>query len=80
MQKTIKSPGNVRLVKWLKEKRTEKGFTMRQLGKMIGKPHSVIGKIEQEDRRLDAVELVAYCEALGLDPHDAINVIKGDSA
>ncbi|NQZ10900.1 MAG: helix-turn-helix domain-containing protein [Algicola sp.] len=52
----------------LKNIRQEKGLTMRAMAELLGTPHSFIGKIEQQDRRLDIAELEIYCNALGVDP------------
>jgi len=34
---------------------------------------SIVGKIEQGERRIDLIEFVHYCEALGANPHDGLN-------
>jgi transcriptional regulator with XRE-family HTH domain len=52
----------------LKNIRQEKGLTMRKMGDLMGTPHSFVGKIEQQGRRLDIAELEIYCNALGVDP------------
>jgi len=75
MGKTVSSDENVKLTGWLKDKRKEKGHTMRSLAQILGTPHSFIGKIENQERRLDIVEFVRYCKALEVSPLDAIGVI-----
>lgn len=80
MEKTIYTPESARLGLWLRRQRQDKGLTMRDVGHLIEKPHSYIGKIEAGQRRLDVVELIWYCRQLGLDPHDAINAVEGDSS
>ena len=77
MDKTLYTAESLRLATWLKQQRHAKGLTMRQLAEMIKEPHSYIGKIEQGLRRLDVVELVWYCEYLGVDPKNAIDAING---
>jgi len=37
--------------------------------------HPLIGKIETGDRRLDILEVMLYCEALDLDPHEVITFL-----
>lgn len=51
--------------------RKDKNHTMRTLSEAIGVPHSFIGKIENQQRRLDIAEFVLYCEGLGVDPVEA---------
>ncbi len=75
MGKTVASDENVKLTSWLKDKRKEKGHTMRSLAQLIGTPHSFIGKIEHQERRLDVVEFVRYCQALEIDPSEGIEMI-----
>lgn len=48
---------------------------MRETGERIGVIHSWIGKVELGERRLDVVEYVRYCEALGADPHEGVGLL-----
>ena len=75
MEKTIYSRDYDRLREWLREQRTEKGLTMREVAKKIDVIHSWIGKVEQGERRLDVVEYVRYCKALGVDPHEGLKLL-----
>lgn len=74
MGKTVASDENVKLTAWLKNKRKEKGHTMRSLAQILGTPHSFIGKIENQERRLDVVEFVRYCKALEACPKEGLAV------
>jgi len=76
MLKTIHSPEYNSLLKWLREQRKEKAITMRDLAKKIDVHHSWIGKIEQGERRLDIVEYLRICNALGIDPHEGVDLVK----
>jgi transcriptional regulator with XRE-family HTH domain len=75
MGKTVASDENIKLTAWLKAKRKEKGHTMRSLAQVIGTPHSFIGKIEHQERRLDIVEFVRYCTALEINPKEGLDII-----
>jgi transcriptional regulator with XRE-family HTH domain len=59
---------NEKMAAHLKTLRQDGGFTMRSLAEKIGTPHSFIGKIEQQSRRLDVGEFTLYCQSLGRDP------------
>lgn len=43
----------------LLEARKEAGFTMRALADLLESPHSLVGKIEKQDRRVDVGEFSA---------------------
>jgi transcriptional regulator with XRE-family HTH domain len=72
MSKTLHAPEYRQLIEWLKTARAERGFTMREFAAELGVPHSYIGKVEQCERKLDVLEFVQYCEALGVDPNEGI--------
>ena len=61
---------------WLKNQREEKGLSLREVGELVGRHHSVIGKMEQDRRKIDVVEYVEYCEALEIDPMEGLKVIQ----
>ena len=75
MSKSVSSDENKVLMQWLKEQRKEKGHTMRTLSQIIGTPHSFIGKVENQERRLDIVEYIRYCRALEVDPIEGLKKI-----
>lgn len=76
--KTVSSEENSRLTQWLKAKRQERGHTMRSLAEVLGTPHSFVGKIENQERRLDVVEFIHYCEALEIDPIEGLALVKSE--
>lgn len=61
------------LAQKLRDWRKGKSLTMRALSGKIGTPHSFIGKLEMQDRRLDVSEFVLYCEGLEIDPRKAFD-------
>lgn len=56
----------------LRDTRKKQGFTQIQLANTLGIDQSYISKIERGERRLDVVELVYFCRALGIEPTDFI--------
>lgn len=50
---------------------------MRDLAQLLGVHHSIIGKIETGERRLDVIEWIEYCEAIGADPNECVDRIRG---
>lgn len=75
MTKSIYSPEMIAVRTWLRSERLRLGLTMRELAHRLDRPHSFVQRIEEGDRRLDVVEFVWYCQALGLNPQDGINLI-----
>ena len=76
MIKTLHSSEYKRLTSWLKKQREAQGLSMRDLAAMMGVPHSFVGKVEQQGRRLDVIEYLQYCEALGVSPLNGLKAIS----
>lgn len=74
--KTLYSKESKQLTDWLKEKRAESGLTIRQLAAKLGWASSIVGKIEQGERRLDVIEYISYCEALLIDPTEGVRILS----
>lgn len=55
--------------------RKEAGFTQVELAEGLKKPQQFVSKSERGDRRVDLVEFVAICRALGVDPEEAFAAI-----
>ncbi len=79
MKKTIYSQDSKILTNALRNGRKAQGLTMRQLAEKMDVHHSVIGKIETGERRLDVIEFIEYCNILGIEPNNIINAIIGKS-
>jgi len=75
MNKTIYSQEYSQLLKWLRIQRKQKHIIMRELGEKLGVIHFWIGKVEQGERRLDIVEYLRICDALGIDPHEGLTIV-----
>ena len=75
--KTLYSQDSTRLCGWLRQQREKSGLTIRQLADKLGWHHSIVGKIEQGERRIDVVEYLAFCEALGVNPKTGLDKVRG---
>jgi len=60
---------------WLKQKRALTSLTLRDLAPMIGSHFTTVGKIEQDRKKIEIVEFVKYCQAVGADPHEGLDVV-----
>ena len=52
--------------------RKDLDLSQRDLAEKLGVTHSIIGKIETGDRRLDVIEFYEYTKALGLVPSETL--------
>ena len=68
MSKTIYQDRYASLVHALREIRKQNNVTQIQLAERLGKPQSYIAKVETLERKLDIVEFVDWCKAIGADP------------
>ncbi|AJQ92290.1 hypothetical Protein YC6258_00238 [Gynuella sunshinyii YC6258] len=41
----------------------------------MGRHHSVIGKMEQDRRKIEMLEFIAYCQVVGVDPHEGLEIL-----
>lgn len=60
---------------WMKQKREESGMSLRAVADVMNRHHSVFGKMEQNGRKIEIVEFVQYCQALGADPHEGLELL-----
>ncbi len=69
------SPNSSIIYNWLKNQRIDSNLTMKELGLLLDVHHSIIGKIELGERRLDVIEWIEYCEALNADPFECLETL-----
>lgn len=72
MEKSIFSRDYALLINLLREQRAQAGITQSQLAARLQQTQSFISKCERMERRLDVIELRAWCEALGTSLADFI--------
>lgn len=75
MTKSIHTDEMVALRNWLKDQRKAQKITMRTLAQRMDRPHSFVQRVEEGDRRLDLVEYVWYCSALGINPQIGLDLV-----
>ena len=52
--------------------RTRKGLTQQQVADLLDRPQSFVSKYESGERRLDVIEFVDVCTALGISPNEIL--------
>ena len=68
MDKTIYSRQSECLQTTLAALRKSAGLTQRQLAGKLRREHSLVGRLELGERRLDMVEFYQFCKACGVEP------------
>jgi transcriptional regulator with XRE-family HTH domain len=70
--KPLYSPASARLRELLIEARARAGLKQEGVAERLGRPQSFVSKYESGERRLDVVEFLEVCAAVGADP---VNVL-----
>jgi transcriptional regulator with XRE-family HTH domain len=76
LSKSLYSERWEQLLEIMKRSRKEQGLTQSQLAKRLGRPQSLIAKIESGERKLDVCQFLDYVEAIGTDPVTLIQELK----
>ncbi len=66
------NPRYLELVARLRRARKARGFTQSDLARLLAKPQSYVSKVETCERRLDLIEAVDWCAALGVRLDDVL--------
>jgi transcriptional regulator with XRE-family HTH domain len=56
--------------------RERQGLKQAEVAARLGLPASYMSKVEKGTRRLDAIELIQVCNAMGVDPADIIRELQ----
>ncbi|QQS31926.1 MAG: helix-turn-helix transcriptional regulator [Acidobacteriota bacterium] len=67
MEKSIYSQEYSLFLEHLRKAREEKGLTQTEVAERLGQTQSFVSKVERGERRIDIVELRAFCNAIGID-------------
>ena len=76
----MKSIHNARyqfLLTLLLEARNAVGMTQKELAAQLGRPQSFVSKTENGERRLDVIEFLDVCRALGVDSYGMLKRMEG---
>lgn len=76
--KTIFSPKYNRFLRLLKQARKNAGLTQAETAECLGHRQSFVSKCESGERRVDVVELLAFCRVYGIDPCNLIRELEND--
>lgn len=76
MPKSIHSELDGKLREALRAARLQSGLTQTQLAERLHRPQSFVAKYEGGERRLDVIEFIQVCDAIGVDPAMIINQLE----
>lgn len=74
--KSLRSPAHLALRQILVNGRKKAGLTQAETAAALGWPQSDISKVETGERRLDVIEFLQLCEAIGIDPTAVIDQLQ----
>jgi transcriptional regulator with XRE-family HTH domain len=75
LDKSVHSAGQTAFCELIIKARKSAGLTQHELGKRLHKPQSFIAKYEGGERRIDVVEFIEICKAIGADPNKLLKVL-----
>lgn len=64
------------LIALMADIRKEQNITQTDLALSLGKPQSFISKIENGERRLDLIEMIAIADAMDVEPSDILDRLE----
>jgi transcriptional regulator with XRE-family HTH domain len=76
--KTIHDPAYGRLIATLRARRLELGLSQEEVGKRMDASRTFVVRVEQKERRLDALELYRMLKALKMRLADIENALIGE--
>ena len=78
LKKTIHSEKSKLLQSLLIQARAKAGLTQQALADKLGKPQSFVAKYEVGERRIDVIEFMRICDAIGVDATNIIAIAQAD--
>lgn len=72
MTSTAHDPQYIGFIASLRNARKTKGLSQAELASILNKPQSFVSKVETCERRLDLIEAIEWCIALGLYLEDIV--------
>lgn len=68
MTNSVHTPEYATFRRLLVEKREQAGITQATIADSLGVPQSFVSKYESGERRLDVIEFIQICQAIGVSP------------
>lgn len=75
-RKTVHSTGYARVLRLLREMRTDAGLTQDALAKRLRRPRTYVTKCELGERRIDVLEWLQFCRACDSEPTEFLKKLR----
>jgi transcriptional regulator with XRE-family HTH domain len=76
LHKSVHSGGQTAFCGLMVKARKAAGLTQRELADRLHKPQSFVAKYEGGERRIDVVEFLVVCQAIGVDSVKLLKALK----
>ncbi len=76
MSKTLQSPRHEALRAFLLAQRKKRGLKQAEVAERMGTYQSFVSDVESGERRVDAVQLLDFAEAIGFKPAAALRAMR----
>ena len=76
LDKSVHSAGQTAFCELMIRARKAAGLTQHELAKRLRRPQSFVAKYEGGERRIDVVEFLTICQAIGVDSAKLLKALK----
>ena len=76
MAKTIRTNGQLALVRALVDARQNAGLSQQQLAAKLKRPQSFVARLESGERRIDVVEFTVLARVIGFDKNEVLSIVE----
>ena len=76
MAKTIRTNGQLALVRALVDARQNAGLSQQQLAGKLKRHQSFVARLESGERRIDVVEFTVLARVIGFDKNEVLSIVE----
>jgi ribosome-binding protein aMBF1 (putative translation factor) len=74
--KTIRTNGQLALVRALVDARQNAGLSQQQLAEKLKRHQSFVARLESGERRIDVVEFTVLARVIGFDKNEVLSIVE----
>jgi len=74
--KTIRTNGQLALVRALVDARQNAGLSQQQLAAKLKRPQSFVARLESGERRIDVVEFTVLARVIGFEKEEVLAIVE----